>query len=103
MYQLIALFKQPADPDAFERAYQREHLPLARKIPGVISIELSKFTPGKDGPARYYQMSVLTFADKDAFKTAMKSPENATAGANLQAFAADLVEFFTAEKVAAHE
>jgi len=103
MYQLIGLFRQPPDAEAFERAYTQEHLPLARKIPGVISIEVSKFSPGKDGPARYHQMSVLTFADKDAFKAAMKSPENAAAGANLQAFAADLVEFFTAEKVTLHE
>ena len=103
MYQLIALFRQPPDTEAFERAYRQEHLPLARKIPGVISIEVSKFAPAKDGPAPYYQMSVLTFADKDSFKTAMKSPENAAAGTNLQAFAAGLVDFYAAEKVISHE
>jgi len=103
MFQLIALFKQPVDTEAFDRAYEKEHLPLARKIPGVISIDVSRFTAGKDGPAKYYQMSVLTFANKDTFKAAMKSPENGAAGANLQAFADGLVEFLTAEKVAQHE
>lgn len=103
MYQLIALFRQPPDPQAFDRAYRQEHLPLARKIPAVISIEVSRIIPGRDGPARYYQMSVLTFPDKESYKTAMKSPENAAAGANLQTFAADLVEFYTAEKAAPHE
>ncbi|MCC6475644.1 EthD family reductase, partial [bacterium] len=39
------------------------------------------------------------FADKDSFKAGMKSPEMAAAGANLMSFAADVVEFQTAEAV----
>lgn len=101
MYQLIALFRQPADATAFDRAYWEIHVPLAKKIPGVISLDVSKTVPGKDGPAKYYQMAVLSFRDREAFKTAMKSPENAEAGANLTTFAKDLVEFYTAEKVPA--
>ena len=98
MYQLVALFRQPSDSQAFEDAYWNTHVPLANKIPGVISLDVSKMLSGKDGPAKYYQMAVLNFADKDSFKTAMKSPENAEAGANLMTFAKDLVEFYTAEK-----
>jgi uncharacterized protein (TIGR02118 family) len=100
MYQLIALFRQPPDPKAFDEAYWHSHVPLAKKIPHVISLEVSKTLPGKDGPARYYQMAVLSFHDKDSFKSAMKSAENAEAGANLMTFAKDLVEFYTAETVA---
>ncbi len=98
MYQLIALFRQPADPQAFDAAYWNRHVPLAKKIPGVISLDVSKTIPGREGPAKYYQIAVLTFADKDAFKSAMKSPENAEAGANLMSFAKDIVEFYSAEK-----
>jgi uncharacterized protein (TIGR02118 family) len=100
MIQLIALFQQPADPAEFEKSYWETHVLLAKKIPGVISLEVSKILPGRDTPAKYYQMAILSFADKDSFKTAMKSPENAEAGANLMSFAAGLVEFHTAEKVA---
>ncbi len=99
MYQLIVLFRQPAHPQAFDAAYWNTHLPLAKKIPGLISLEVSKTLPGKDGPAKYYQMSVLTFADMDALKSAMKSSENAEAGANLMSFAKDIVEFYSAEKI----
>jgi uncharacterized protein (TIGR02118 family) len=97
MIQLIALFKQPADAAAFERLYWETHIPLAKKIPHVVSCEVSKFWPGRDGAGKYYQMAVLKFADKDTFKAAMKSAENAEAGANLLSFAKDLVEFHTAE------
>ena len=99
MYQLIALFHQPPDTVAFDRAYWETHVPLAKKIPGVVSLDVSKIIPGRDGTAKYYQIAVLNFADKDSFKTAMKSEENAAAGANLMTFARDLVEFFTAEKI----
>jgi len=100
MTELIALFKQPADPVAFDKAYWETHIPLAKKIPNLISCEVSKFWPGKDGPAKYYQMAVLKFADKDSFKAAMKSAENAEAGANLMSFAKDLVEVYTADTAA---
>jgi uncharacterized protein (TIGR02118 family) len=99
MYQLIVLFRPPSDPAAFDRAYWDTHIPLARKIPGVVALDVSKFIPGKDGKADYYQLAVLSFTDKDSFKTAMKSTENAEAGANLMTFAQGLVEFFTAEKI----
>ena len=99
MYQLIALFRPPADPSAFERAYWETHVPLAKKIPGVLSLDVSKIIPGRDGTSKYYQVAVLNFADKDSFKAAMKSDENAKAGENLMTFARDLVEFYSAEKV----
>ena len=99
MYQLVALFRQPSDPQAFDDAYWNTHVPLAKNIPGVVSLDVSKMLPGRDGPAKYYQMAVLSFADKDSFKTAMKSPENAEAGANLMSFAQGIVEFYTAEKL----
>lgn len=99
MYQLIALFKQPADPEAFDRAYAETHLPLAKKIPGLVSLQISKILPGRDGNSPYYQMAVLNFAGKDEFKTAMKSAENAAAGQNLMQIAPGGVDFFTAERV----
>jgi uncharacterized protein (TIGR02118 family) len=97
MYQLIALFREPKDTLAFDAAYADLHLPLARKIPGLHSLTVSRIVPSREGKAKYYQMSVLNFADRDGYKTAMKSPENAEAGRNLEAIAPGIVEFYTAE------
>ena len=33
--KLIALYKQPPDPAAFEEAYYYTHLPLIAKVPGL--------------------------------------------------------------------
>ena len=99
MLQLIALFEHPEDPAAFDKAYWETHIPLAKKIPGLISCEVSKSLPGREGPAPFYQVAILTFPDKETFKAAMKSEENAAAGQNLMSFAKGLVEFTTAEKL----
>ena len=41
----------------------------------------------------FYMMAEMTFADKESLKAAMKSPEMAAAGENLNGFAAGLVTF----------
>jgi len=33
MVKLVALYRKPADPAAFERAYFETHVPLVKKIP----------------------------------------------------------------------
>jgi uncharacterized protein (TIGR02118 family) len=99
MYQLIALFKQPSDPEAFDKAYWETHVPLVKKTPGLISLDVSKLMSNPKAPAPYYQIATLSFADKDGFRAAMKSPENEQAGLNLMSFARGIVEFCTAEKV----
>jgi len=99
MINFIAFYKHPTDAAAFDEAYWETHIPLVKKVPGLVSVTANKFWPGKDAPAPYYMMAVLSFADKDSFKAGMKSPEMAEAGANLMSFAKGLVEFQTAETV----
>lgn len=94
---MIALFREPADPAAFDTAYADGHLPLARKIPGLLGLRVSRIQPPREGKATYYQLTTLDFADREAYKTAMKSAENAAAGKNLEAIAPGIVEFYTAE------
>ena len=97
MINFIAFYKHPSDVEAFDKAYWETHIPLIKKVPGLLSVQANKFWPAKEGPAPYYMMAVLSFADKDAFKAGMKSQEMADAGANLMSFAKGLVEFQTAE------
>ncbi len=97
MYQLIALFREPADTLAFDAAYADTHLPLARRIPGLVALRVSRIQPPRDGKVKYYQLTTLDFADREAYKTAMKSAENAAAGKNLETIAPGIVEFYTAE------
>ncbi|MBK6767295.1 MAG: EthD family reductase [bacterium] len=99
MINFIAFYKHPENAEAFDKAYWETHIPLIKKVPGLVSVTANKFWPGKDAPAPYYMMAVLSFADKESFKAGMKSPEMAEAGANLMSFAKGFVEFQTAETV----
>ncbi len=37
MVKLVALYRQPADPAAFERAYYVTHIPPVKKLPHLSS------------------------------------------------------------------
>jgi uncharacterized protein (TIGR02118 family) len=89
MAKLIALYKQPADPAAFDAAYFDTHLPLIEKVPGLQSTTISRFTRTLVGDG-HYLMAEMHFADEAALKAAMKSPEMAAAGENLDGFAKGL-------------
>ncbi len=86
MSKLIALYKQPADPQAFEEAYFKTHLPLIAKVPGLQKTTVTRLTRTIAGDP-YYLLTEMYFADKEALKNAMRSPEMATAGENLDGFA----------------
>ncbi len=97
--KLIALYRQPADPEAFDKAYFETHLPLIDKVPGLQKTIINRFTRTLMGDDLYL-MAELHFADKEALKTAMKSPEMAAAGENLNSFAEGLVTLLFAEEQA---
>lgn len=97
MSKLIALFKQPADPTAFDQAYFNTHLPLIAKVPGLNKTVVTRFNRTLQGEG-FYLMTEMVFDDREALKTGMKSPEMAAAGANLNTFAEGLVTLMFAEE-----
>ena len=95
MKKLIALYKTPADPEAFMTHYVNVHLPLVAKIPGLLKAEVTMIDRTLMGDAGGFMLAEMYFADADSFKAAMKSPENAATGADLANFAEGLVTVMT--------
>jgi uncharacterized protein (TIGR02118 family) len=95
--KLVALYKQPPDPVAFDKAYFNTHLPLINKVPGIQKTKITRFTRTVIGDGLYL-MAEMYFADEAALKAAMKSPEMAAAGDNLNTFARDLVTLLFAKE-----
>jgi len=92
------LYNAPDDADAFERYYERTHLPIAAKIPSVESLVLLKGLPGPDGSAPpYYRVAQLFFADADTMGAAMSSAEAQAAVADIPNFATGGYSVFVAE------
>lgn len=99
MYKLVAIYRQPEDPEAFEEHYFNVHTPLMEQVPGYERTEVSRVTRTMLGNKDTYLMFEMWFSDKEAMKEALKSPENQEAGKDLMGFAADLVTVFTAEVI----
>jgi uncharacterized protein (TIGR02118 family) len=95
--KLIALYKQPPEAQDFELAYFNTHLPLLQMVPGLQKTEITRFTRTLMGEG-FYMMAEMYFSDQNALKTAMKSPEMATAGENLNSFAEGLVTLMYGEE-----
>jgi uncharacterized protein (TIGR02118 family) len=90
MTKLVAIYKQPADVAAFDEAYFKTHLPLISKVPGLQSTSITRFNRTFTGEG-VYLMAEMYFSDESALKAAMRSPEMAAAGENLNSFAEGLV------------
>jgi uncharacterized protein (TIGR02118 family) len=97
MSKLIAVYKAPPDPAEFDRRYFGEHLPLIARVPGLQKTVITRFTRTLMGEGAYL-MAEMTFADREALKAGMKSPEMAAAGANLESFAAGLTTLMFGEE-----
>lgn len=93
MVKLIALYRKPADPDVFDKAFFETHVPLVNKIPGLAKLDVMRVTGAPRGEPEYYMISELFFDSKEVMDRAMASPENMEAGKNLMGFARGLVTF----------
>ena len=93
---LIALYKQPADPVAFDKYYATKHAPLAKTMPGLQSFTISRGHGEKDP---YYLVAILTFSSVDAMKAALASPQGAATAADLKNFAQAGVDLMTFDGV----
>ena len=97
MVKLIALYKKPADVEAFEQHYTQIHIPLVEKIPGIRKTEWSRIIAAPTGEAPYYMMYEMYFDDMEAYEVAIESEENKAAGKDLMSFAKDVVSLMVAD------
>lgn len=96
MVKLIALYKRPADVEAFERHYTDVHAPLVRKMPGLKKLEVSRTFGAPAGEAKYYLMAEMYFEDKAAMFAALGSDEGKAAAKDVMGFAGDIIHMMFA-------
>lgn len=98
MAKVIAMYRTPADPAAFDRYYYGRHVPLAKKVPGLQRYEVTRGPIlTLEGPAPYYLIATLTFASVAAIHSALASPEGKATAADLGNFATAGVELYIAD------
>jgi uncharacterized protein (TIGR02118 family) len=93
MAKLVALYKTPSDRAAFDAHYTSTHAPLAKKMPGLQSYELSDGpVMGGAGESPYYLVAILTFPSLDAIQQGLGSPVGKELADDLGKFAQAGVE-----------
>lgn len=96
MVKLVALYKKPADVEAFEKHYTEIHAPLALKMPGLKKLEVSRMFGSPGGEPKYYIMAEMFFEDKEAMFAALGSDEGKAAAKDVMGFAGDLIHMMFA-------
>jgi uncharacterized protein (TIGR02118 family) len=97
MVKLVAFYRHPPDPPAFDQHYRSVHMPLVERMPGLRRVEVAKITGAVGGEPPYYMLTEMYFDDSDALRAALRSPEGRAAGADLQQFAPGLVTMVYAQ------
>jgi uncharacterized protein (TIGR02118 family) len=90
MAKLIAMYKTPADKAAFDRYYHATHVPIAKKVPGLRSYEISR------GPVVDAGRACAVLPDRHASFDSVAAIQAALGSPQGQATAADLGRFATA-------
>lgn len=73
MHKLLVLYPHPADPEHFENHYRTVHLPLASKLPGVLSARFSLQINAGEAPGPYFAIFEAEFENGQALQDAMAS------------------------------
>jgi uncharacterized protein (TIGR02118 family) len=99
MAAIIAVYKKPKDVAAFDAYYFAEHVPIAKKLPGLRRYRVSDGTVGLPVESGAVQLvAILEFDNLEAIQQAMASPEGQATTADLGKFAdggVDLMVFNT--------
>jgi uncharacterized protein (TIGR02118 family) len=76
MARMVVVYKNPRDPEAFDKHYFEVHVPMAKRLPGLRKYDVSCgaiLTPAADSAP--YLIATLHFDDIAAMRSAFASPE----------------------------
>ena len=97
MMKLFAFYQKPADEAAFWKHYNAVHIPLVKKVPGLLKITVNRVTGSPMGEPPHWLIVEMQFANAETFGKAMQSPENGAAAADANTLAPGLVTLAIAE------
>lgn len=87
MHRVVVLYPHPKDPQAFEEHYRDVHLPLAKKLPGMLDHRFSLNIDAGEAESPYFAIFEADFESREAYQSAMGSPEGRAVGADVPNYA----------------
>ncbi len=91
MAKMVVIYNTPKDKAAFDKHYFEVHIPLAKKLPGLIKYEINKgpVVPVVQGGPDIYLIATLYFDSLDAIKKSFASPEGQACRIDRKTYAPD--------------
>ena len=100
MIKYVAMYRTPADVEAFDESYFTTHVPIANSTPGLVRTEIARVLKTVTGEPSLHVLAELYFESYDSLKAAFKTSEWAASGANLAEWGGlELVSMYIAEVV----
>lgn len=87
MHKLMVLYPEPADPDHFRDYYVSTHLPLVRRMPGLLAWRYSFEVTATQGQTPYFAVFEAEFADAAAMTASRESPQGRQVSADVANYA----------------
>jgi uncharacterized protein (TIGR02118 family) len=75
MHKLIALYRTPPDPEHFRNYYEHTHIPLVRKMPGVVRMNYSFDVQDLAGGSPFFCIFEAYFENAADMGASAASPE----------------------------
>src|SRR4051794_27456541 len=75
MYKLIALYRSPPNPEHFRDYYVNKHIPLVRKMPGVIRMNYTFDVKDLAGGSPFFCVFEAYFRSGEDMMKSATSPE----------------------------
>lgn len=97
MHKLVILVWPPPSERTFELEWSERFIPLAEQMPGLVRVVVSRPYGGLGEAARPYLTHEFFFQDRQALRSAMRSPAGQAAGRALMDFAGDHAQILFAE------
>jgi uncharacterized protein (TIGR02118 family) len=87
-------YGHPSDPPTFDAYYQSTHLPLAKKVPGLVNLTARHCASLDDQQPPYYLLVELAFTSQEDMNAALQSTEGQAAAGDIANFADGGVTMF---------
>lgn len=84
MHKLIVLYKGPPDPEEFREHYENVHVPLLRKMPGIVHMNYSFDIKDAEGHRPYFCIFEAYFENAEDMVNGLNTPEGAAVIEDLQ-------------------
>lgn len=103
MVKFIALYKQPADPAAFDAHFADVHIPLCHAVPHLVKMEVTRFTGTPRGDSDIYLMAEMYFPDQKLMMEGLMSEAGKATAKDARAFAGDVFSGYFGQVQASSE